>query len=150
VPGSWDGEELHGGCFPFLPQKIAFSIFGVLKLGFFMRQLSKRQIVSCTKYIIGILDRLRYIYELSYRRVNLCRYLLNFAQAPPNFAKNGVALHFSANKTSSWFFAKNIFRYVTCDFFTKLWPLKRDSTSSGGEREFSCVVNSCGSQIGRN
>jgi hypothetical protein len=41
VCAPWDGEERHGGRFPFRPTKGAFSIFGVLKSRFFVRQLPK-------------------------------------------------------------------------------------------------------------
>jgi hypothetical protein len=81
---------------------------------------------------------------------HLWRYILNFAQAPTDFAVTGLDLHFSGNKTSFWIFSKIIFGSATYHFFTKLWLLRRDSAPPGHEREFSCVVISCGSRIGRN
>jgi hypothetical protein len=47
-------------------------------------------------------------------------------------------------------FAKIIFGSATCHFFTKQVGKKRESAPPGREREFSGVVISCGSQIGRN
>jgi hypothetical protein len=48
--GPWDGEERHGGRFSFHPTKSAFSIFEVPKLGFFVKQLSNREIESWEKH----------------------------------------------------------------------------------------------------
>jgi hypothetical protein len=48
--GPWVGEELHGGRFLFHPMKSAFSIFGVPKSSFFVKQLSKREIESWEKH----------------------------------------------------------------------------------------------------
>jgi hypothetical protein len=44
--GHWDGKECHGDRFSFRPTKSAFSIFRVLKLGFFVNRLPKREIES--------------------------------------------------------------------------------------------------------
>jgi hypothetical protein len=41
--GPWDGEERHGGRFLIYTTKSAFSIFGVPKLGFFVKQLIRLQ-----------------------------------------------------------------------------------------------------------
>jgi hypothetical protein len=67
---------------------------------------------------------------------HLRRYILDFMQAPTDFRWTEVVLHFSGNKTSSWFFAKIIFRFATCYFFTKLWSLRRKSAPPGHERPF--------------
>jgi hypothetical protein len=81
---------------------------------------------------------------------HLQRYILEFVQAPADFARTGLDLHFSGNKTSLWFFSKIIFGSAIRHFFTKLWSLRWDSATSGCEREFSCVLISPGSRIGRN
>jgi hypothetical protein len=47
----WDGEECHRGHFPFRPTKSAFSIFGVPKSYFFVRQLLKRLFYKIEKCI---------------------------------------------------------------------------------------------------
>jgi hypothetical protein len=57
---------------------------------------------------------------ISVRCGSLRRYILNFAHAPFDFAGTGVVLHFSAKKSTSRFFAKIIFGFATCYFFTKL------------------------------
>jgi hypothetical protein len=81
---------------------------------------------------------------------HLQRFILNFTQAPTDFAGTGLDLHFSGNKTSFWIFSKIIFGAATHHFFTKLWLLRRDSAPPSREREFSCVVISRGSRIGHN
>jgi hypothetical protein len=90
-----------------------------------------------------------YAYQLSFHCGNLRRYILNFVEATTDFAGTRVGLHFSSNKTSSWFFAKTIFGSAICHFFTKLWTLRQDSAPPGRGREFSYIVISCRSQIGR-
>jgi hypothetical protein len=80
----------------------------------------------------------------------LQRYILNFMQVPTDFAGIELDLHVSGNKTSSWIFSKIIFGSATHQFFTKLWLLRWDSAPPGREREFSCVIISRGSYIGRN
>jgi hypothetical protein len=71
-------------------QESVFFIFGVLKLSFFMRQLPKRQMESWAQQPTSIIDHLRYTYHLSFRRANLRRYILNFAQASAYFAGSGA------------------------------------------------------------
>jgi hypothetical protein len=45
---------------------------------------------------------------------------LNFCTSSPYFGGSGPGLHFSANKTSSLIFSKNIFGSTTHHFFTEL------------------------------
>jgi hypothetical protein len=42
-----------------------------------------------------------YTYQLSFRWGTIGRYILDFVQAPADFAGTRVVLHFSGNKTSS-------------------------------------------------
>jgi hypothetical protein len=66
-----------------------------------------------------------YIYQLLFHHSNLQSYFLNFTQTHVDFTGTGVGLPFSSNKTSSYFFAKIIFRSATFHFFIKLLPLKQ-------------------------
>jgi hypothetical protein len=75
---------------------------------------------------------------------------LDFTQTHVDFVGTGVGLPFSSNKTSSYFFAKIIFRSTTYHFFTKLCTLKRDSAPPGHEHEFRALSCSCGSRIRHN
>jgi hypothetical protein len=78
----------------FRPKKTPFSIFGVPKLDFFVKQLPKRKIKIWENTPHKIVDHLGYEYQLSFRCGSLRRYILNFAQAPTDFRWNrgGFAL----------------------------------------------------------
>jgi hypothetical protein len=135
--------------FCFVPQKVFF-YFWSAKIGVFCEAAieTRNRKLGKTPHINS--RPLGYAYQLSFCCGSLQRYIFNFVQSPIDFGGTGVVLHFSAKNSTFKFLAKNIFGSATRHLFTKLSPLWGDSAPPGHEREFSCIVISCGSRIERN